>query len=252
MDEMSFIEATWPAPSNVVGLTTTRSGGVSTGPYASFNLGDHVGDRLEDVLENRRRLREQALCLDSEPFWLNQVHGITVARIESTSTSENPISDPADASYTQTPGKICAVLTADCLPVLLCNREGTEIAAIHVGWRGCLAGILANTVNSFQTPPSELLAWLGPCIGPKAFEVGPEVCEAFVSKDPAAAEAFQPGAPHKFNANLYQLATLALTKAGVNAVYGGDYCTVSDQKRFFSYRRDGVITGRMATLIYFL
>lgn len=248
MGRVDFIHASWPAPASVVALTTTRSGGVSEGPYASFNLGAHVDDRSEHVVENRRRLREDYLCLDAEPRWLNQVHGHTVSLLDANATSVIPT---ADASYTQTPGQICAVLTADCLPVLLCNRAGTEIAAIHVGWRGCLAGILSHTVHCFQSPPSELLVWLGPCIGPEAFEVGPEVLDAFISQDPGAVAAFQPKATQKFNANLYQLATLSLARAGVKAVYGGDYCTVSDQKRFFSYRREGGVTGRMATLIYF-
>jgi YfiH family protein len=270
MNELMFCEATWPAPANIVALTTTRPGGVSVGPYASFNLGAHVGDRPEDVLRNRRLLQEY-LCLNqdatpaedkhsavdflevhrpscqSEPRWLNQVHGNSVVVIEPKLPSTIPT---ADASYTRTPSQICAVLTADCLPVLLCNREGTEAAAVHVGWRGCLAGILANTLACFQSAPSELMAWLGPAIGPEAFEVGPEVREAFIKENPLMACAFLPGAGLKFQANLYQLATLALAKSGVNAVYGGDFCTVSDNTRFFSYRRDGGTTGRMATLIY--
>jgi hypothetical protein len=247
MTEVEIIRASWPAPQNVVAFTSTRIGGVSVGPYASCNLGDHVGDNEMAVQDNRRLLREQHLFDEADPVWLNQVHGDRVRILD----SQRPLTRlMGDASYTQTPQRICAVMTADCLPVLLCNRAGTEVSAVHVGWRGCVAGILANAVDCFHSPSTELLAWLGPCIGPEAFEVGAEVYEAFVTKDPENAEAFQSIKESKYLANLYQLATLALAKSGVKAVYGGDYCTVSDQKRFFSHRRDGGVTGRMASMIY--
>jgi YfiH family protein len=249
-----FIMPEWPAPPNIVALTTTRAGGVSEGAYAGFNLGLHVGDQAEHVKQNRLIL--QRTCqLPGEPVWLNQVHGNTILNVDSlgiSQSSENlavPEAPTADGSYTRQAQQICAVLTADCLPVLLCNREGTEIAAVHVGWRGCLVGILANAVACFRSPPSDLLAWLGPAIGPEAFEVGPEVFEAFVAQNADNSAAFHQRSAPQYQANLYQLATLALAKAGVKAVYGGDYCTFSDNKRFFSYRKEGGITGRIASLI---
>lgn len=247
METLEIIEATWPAPSSIIALTTTRKGGVSATPYASFNVAHHVGDQPKDVQHNRHILQREILQSDQEPQWLNQVHGIEVIHLGAEKAAEVPT---ADASYTQLPQRICAVMTADCLPVLMCNKAGTEVAAVHVGWRGCVAGILDNTVSTFKSSASELLAWLGPCIGPETFEVGAEVREAFVRQNPSTQEAFQPIANKKFLADLYQLARIALNNAGVQAIYGGDYCTVSDQKRFFSYRRDGGKTGRMASLIY--
>ncbi len=247
MESLEIVEATWPAPSSVVALTTTRKGGVSATPYASFNLAHHVGDQPEAVQRNRHILQNEILRINQEPQWLNQVHGIDVIHLNATNVAEIPT---ADASYTQEPQRICAVMTADCLPVLICNKAGTEVAAVHVGWRGCVAGILENTVSAFKSPASELLAWLGPCIGPEAFEVGAEVREAFVNQNPDTHTAFVPILNDKFLADLYQLGRIALNKAGVQAIYGGDYCTVSDQKRFFSYRRDAGKTGRMASLIY--
>lgn len=249
MESLEIIEANWPAPPSVIALTTTRKGGVSLRPYASFNLAHHVGDQPNNVQRNRQILQNEILQLDQEPQWLNQVHGIEVIHLSAEKTGEIPT---ADASYTQQPQRICAVMTADCLPVLICNKYGTEVAAVHVGWRGCVGGILENTVSAFKSPASELMAWLGPCIGPEAFEVGAEVREAFLTHIPATHTAFQPTLNDKFLADLYQLARIALNKAGVKAIYGGDYCTVNDQKRFFSYRRDGGKTGRMASLIYIL
>lgn len=238
-----FITADWPAPARIRAISTLRSGGVSEPPYGTFNLGQHVGDRVASVAENRRRLR-QRLALPSDPLWLNQVHGVDVVLAAGAQT--RPC---ADACIVETAGTVAAVLTADCLPVVLCDRAGTRAAVAHAGWRGLVAGILERTVAAMATPGRDLLAWLGPAIGPQAFEVGGEVREAFVTADPRAAEAFTQNERGRWQANLYHLARQRLGRAGVAAVYGGDFCTFGDAGRFFSYRRDGE-TGRMATVVW--
>ncbi len=230
----------WPAPARVRALVTTRAGGVSRGPYASMNPADHVGDDPAAVAENRARLRK---WLPAEPLWLNQVHGTAVYRVEQGGSRE------ADAAVSRTPGAVCAVLTADCLPVLLCDRAGTVVAAAHAGWRGLAAGVIEATVAAMASPAAELLAWLGPAIGPAAFQVGEEVRAAFLAVDPDAAAAFVADGPGKWRADLYDLARRRLARVGVMAVYGGGLCTHSDARRFFSYRRDGP-TGRMASLVW--
>lgn len=238
---MQFIKPDWPAPDIVRALVTTRAGGVSRPPCDSLNLGDHVGDDPEAVAENRRRLRA---FLPSEPGWLRQVHGTTVA------IADNPAeAAEADAAVAFEPGKVCVVLTADCLPVLFCDRQGTRVAAAHAGWRGLAAGVLEASVAAMQCPPSEILAWLGPAIGPQAFEVGEEVRDIFVREFPETAAAFVPGQPGKWLADIYALARLRLARAGVHQVYGGGFCTYTDAERFYSYRRDKA-TGRMASLIW--
>jgi len=238
----------WPAPAHVRAFTTTRAGGVSKSPYDSMNLAMHVGDDPSAVAENRRILR---LDLPAEPIWLNQVHGCGVA--ERADEAEPPC---ADASVAREPGTVCAVMTADCLPVLLSDRAGSVVAAAHAGWRGLAAGVLEQTVSAMSVAPGDILAWLGPAIGPEAFEVGEEVREAFVSQHRLAAIAFRPAlpgtldeAPRKWLADIYALARIRLAAIGVEAVYGGGWCTYKDAGRFFSYRRDGA-TGRMASLIY--
>lgn len=238
---IEVIRPEWPAPAAVCALTTTRRGGVSIGHWSTLNLGDHVGDASESVAANRRRLVEQ-LGLPAEPLWLRQVHGTTVARGDGAGRC-------ADARLSERPGRVCAVLTADCLPVLFCNRSGTRVAAAHAGWRGLLAGVLESTVAAFEDVPAEVFAWLGPAIGPQAFEVGDEVRGAFVGSDPAAAAHFRDRRAGRWMADLYGLARQRLSGAGVTEVYGGGLCTFSDDGRFFSYRRDGV-TGRMASLIW--
>lgn len=238
---MQFIEPDWPAPAGVHALVSTRAGGASRPPYASLNLGDHVGDDPAAVALNRRRLRA---FLPDEPKWLVQVHGTAVAQADQL---QGPVE--ADAAVAFMPGTVCAVLTADCLPVLFCDRGGTRVAAAHAGWRGLAAGVLAASVAAMRCDAAEVLAWLGPAIGPQAFEVGEEVREAFVRDLPAAAAAFLPGQPGKWLADIYQLARLRLARAGVREVYGGGLCTYADQARFYSYRRDGA-TGRMASLIW--
>ncbi|AHF78168.1 hypothetical protein Sant_3171 [Sodalis praecaptivus] len=235
----------WPAPSQVGACSTTREGGVSQAPWHSLNLGDHVGDDPDAVAENRRRLRALA-HLPAAPRYLTQVHGVDVVVLEDAALT----SLRGDAVYTRRPGKVCAVMTADCLPVLFCDRAGREVAAAHAGWRGLCAGVLEQTLAAFQAPRADILAWLGPAIGPTAFEVGAEVKDAFTRHDPAAAGAFVPRG-EKYLADLYQLARLRLRTAGIRAIYGGKHCTVQENNTFFSYRRDGV-TGRMATLVWLI
>lgn len=231
----------WPAPANVRALCTTRHGGVSAGAYASLNLGDHVGDDPLAVARNRALLREH---LPAEPLWLKQVHGTAVA------AASNACGAPeADAGIARRTNEICAVLTADCLPVLLCDRAGTVVGAAHAGWRGLAAGVIARTIAAMDTDPAALLAWLGPAIGASAFEVGDEVRAAFLDQDGAAASAFVAHAPGKWLADIYQLARLRLAHSGVTPVYGGGFCTFHERERFFSYRRDRC-TGRMASLIW--
>ncbi len=229
----------WPAPPHVKSLMTTREGGVSGAPWASFNLGDHVGDDPLHVAANRARLRQH---LPAEPGWLKQIHGVTVVEAGADLLE-------ADAAFSRQSGSVCAVLTADCLPVLFCDRAGSVVAAAHAGWRGLADGVLEATVAAMQVPPGDILAWMGAAIGPQAFEVGDEVRQAFVAQHPEAAVAFRPHAPGKWLADIYQLARIRLESAGVQAIYGGGRCTFTEADSFFSYRRDGV-TGRMASLIW--
>lgn len=230
----------WPAPASVRACVTTRQGGVSPPPYATFNLGDHVGDDPAAVAENRRRLSD---AFAIQPAWLKQVHGLLVADADPAVVAE------ADASWTDQPGIACAVMTADCLPALLCDRAGTRVAAAHAGWRGLAGGVLEATLERLALPPEEVLVWLGPAIGPQAFEVGLEVRDAFTAVHPEAARAFVAGErPGKLMADIYELARIRLAARGVTAVYGGGWCTVSDE-RFFSYRRTPQ-GGRFASLVW--
>ncbi len=246
-----YIEADWPAPANIRTLITTRQSGVSQGVYGSNNLALHVADDSEAVQSNRRQLAA-SMALSSERIqWLSQIHGARV--VTAAAGGEAP---PADACMTTEAELACAVLTADCLPVLLCDREGAQVAAVHAGWRGLAAGILAEVVARFHADSEDLLAYLGPAIGPAKFEVGVEVLEDFFaaarseSQLALIAAAFVPASrPLHFYADLYALARAELTQLGVKSVYGGDYCTYSDVGRFYSYRRDGE-TGRMASLIW--
>ena len=241
----AFIRPQWPQPASVRSYATTRQGGISLPPFGSLNLGSHVGDNPEHVTANRQRLVELG-GLPAAPHWLEQVHGTDVVRL----TSQTPATPSliADAAYTCEPGVVCAAMTADCLPVLFCSQAGDEVAAAHAGWRGLCAGVLENTVACFSASPANVIAWLGPAIGPTHFEVGGEVREAFMAVDPASSLAFAP-AGTKFMANIYLLARLRLQSVGVSAIYGGEYCTVSESTKFYSYRRDG-ITGRLASLIW--
>ncbi|HEU4516841.1 MAG TPA: peptidoglycan editing factor PgeF [Steroidobacteraceae bacterium] len=242
MADLEFLLPGWDAPARVRAVMTTRTGGASTAPYDSFNLATHVGDQVEAVAENRRRLRE-ALSLPSEPAWLEQVHGNAVAVLP-----EHP-GGPADAAVTFTRGPVCAVLVADCLPVFLASRGGDRVGIAHAGWRGLAAGVVEATVAALDCQPHELVAWLGPSIGPSAFEVGEEVREAFLAGDAGAAGAFRRGRAGRWLADLPALARRRLADAGIESIGGGDFCTVADATRFFSYRRDGA-TGRMAALAW--
>jgi YfiH family protein len=238
-----YIVPDWPAPERVRAFTTTRIGGASGGPYAGFNLADHVGDDPAQVRANRARLC-QAAGLPSEPRWLRQVHGTDVV--------DAVAADPgttADGSVTEASATVCAVLTADCLPVFLCDRRGTTVGVLHAGWRGLAAGIVEAGVARMDLPGAALLAWLGPAIGPAAFEVGDDVRDAFVREDAAAAGAFVPNARGRWLADLYALARRRLAGVGVTAIYGGEHCTVTQADLFYSYRRDGA-TGRMASVIW--
>lgn len=236
-----WIPADWPAPEGVIAGTTTRHGGVSSGYYRSFNLGDHVGDAEECVTENRRRLVD-ACGLPGEPLWINQVHGCTVA------VAGEVVPAEADAAIARQADEVVAVLTADCLPVLLCAYDGSELAAVHGGWRGLAGGVLASTLATMTTPPTRLMAWLGPAISQAAFEVGGEVREAFVGAEPDTASCFVANEQGRWQADLYAIARKQLGRAGVQAVFGGGYCTFTDSGRFFSYRRDGQC-GRMASFV---
>jgi polyphenol oxidase len=242
MPSLELVEPDWPASARVRAAMTTRAGGVSRAAYETFNLSRHVGDDDDAVSENRRRLRV-ALRLPSEPAWLEQVHGARVAVLPGGETRA------ADAAIAFGPGAVCAVLVADCLPVFLSSEEGDRIGLAHAGWRGLAAGVVEATIDALDCEPKSLVAWLGPSIGPQAFEVGDDVRTAFVSKDPAAAAEFRPGRAGRFFADLPGLAKRRLAAAGVHSVYGGNCCTVSDPDRFFSYRRDGA-TGRMAALLW--
>lgn len=237
------IRPDWPAPANVLALTTLRAGGVSAGAYAAFNLGDHVGDAPAAVAANRAVL-QTAFALPRAPAWLQQAHG---TRVVNAAEVFAPIA--ADGSFATVPGPVCAVLTADCLPVLLCTRAGDAVAALHAGWRGLVDGVIEAGVRALARPGELLLAWLGPAIGPQRFEVGSEVRAQFCAHDAVAAAAFAPAGDGKWRADIYLLARQRLAAAGVTAVYGGGNCTVNDPQRFYSYRRDGV-TGRMASLIW--
>ena len=240
-NEADWIVPDWPAPVRVRALSTTRSGGVSRAHFASMNLALHVGDDPQDVAENRRRLQKR---IGVPVAWLEQVHGREV-------TEADPAATPvADALLTRRAGLACAVMTADCLPVLLCDRAGSVVAAAHAGWRGLAAGVLEATVERMATPPEELLAWIGPAIGPAAFEVGEEVRAAFVGQHAGAEAAFVPGShTGKWLADLGRLARQRLARLGVEAVYGDASCTHADAGRFYSHRRDGR-GGRMATLVW--
>jgi YfiH family protein len=244
-----FIAPQWPAPASVLALCTARQGGSSAAPYESFNLAHHVGDSDSAVAENRGMLAG-ALPAAVTLSWLTQVHGTDV--VEAGQGGQYPV---ADAQWSRRPGVVCTVLTADCLPVLLCSASGDVVAAAHAGWRGLLAGVLEATVGAMHTHPDQVLAWLGPAIGPAAFEVGPEVRAEFLaaaspSEESVVAACFTPNperASHCFG-DLYALARVRLARAGVTRVFGGKFCTHSDPERFYSYRRDGQ-TGRMASLI---
>ena len=248
-----LIRPDWPAPAHVHAISTTRSGGASEAPYASLNLGTHVGDDVDVVAANRAQLCREA-GLTTAPGWLDQVHGTLVADFDAADPDRHRVPPTADAAITMRPGRVCVIMTADCLPVLLTDREGRAVAAAHGGWRGLVGGIVEATVAAFEArglAADSLLAWLGPAIGPAAYEVGPDVAEKLDagSNSTGGAAALTPGRAGHWQLDLYQLARTRLAACGVEAVYGGGECTFSDSTRFYSYRRDGV-TGRQASLIW--
>lgn len=260
-EPVELISPEWEAPPGVRGVMTTRLGGVSVAPWDSLNLGVHVGDDATSVLENRARLREAA-NLPSEPVWLEQVHGSSVIVLDAgdiprTVTAEQLMQSRrprADAAVTQQAGVVCAIQVADCLPVLFTARDGSVVGAAHAGWRGLASGVLGATVAAMGVPGDQIVAWLGPAIGPQNFEVGDDVVAAFVATAHAdqreqteAAFVRKPGG--KWLCDLFALARLRLAAAGVTQVSGGGLCTVSDARRFYSYRRDEQ-TGRMAALVW--
>ncbi|MGO1659934.1 MAG: peptidoglycan editing factor PgeF [Marinobacter sp.] len=242
----SLIRPEWPAPTNIRAFCSTRVGGFSQAPWASLNLGGHVGDAPVDVRANRAKLAN-ACDLPVDAFgWLDQTHGTEVVSLPATA----PVPE-ADASYTLAAGRACTILTADCLPVILCDQQGTTVAAAHAGWRSLCGGVLENLLARMAVPGRDLMAWLGPAIGPNAFEVGPEVRAAFIAKTPQASAAFSASGAREghYMADIYLLARQRLEKLGITSIHGGRFCTVTDSQRFYSYRRDGQ-TGRMATVIW--
>ncbi len=249
MKSSNFIIPNWPAPKNVHALQTNRHAGHSHAPYDSLNFGLHVKDNPIHVAQNRQLLSQ---FLPSEPVWLNQVHGVNV--VDAANTSCTP---DADASFTTKNNVVCVTMTADCLPILLCDTAGTLVASIHAGWRSLCDGVIEATTSTMQeklnAKPANLMAWLGPAIGPNAFEVGAEVRQQFMAKDAKAELAFKKQGDNqeqnKWLANIYQIATQRLNNCGVTQIYGGGLCTFSDTENFFSFRRDGT-TGRMATMIW--
>jgi YfiH family protein len=242
-----WFEPDWPAPQGVRALSTLRgapaTGCASRAPYAWLNLGAHVGDDPAAVAENRRLLRSRA-GLPAEPSWLAQVHGVAVADLDGAGSQ-----GPADAAITRRVGKVCAILTADCLPIVFTTDTGDGVGAAHAGWRGLAAGVIGATVRAMAAQPERLIAWLGPAIGPEHFEVGAEVRDAFLKGDPGARDAFEANARGRFQADLAMLARRQLEDLGVNRIYGGGECTYARADRYFSHRRDGV-TGRQATLVW--
>ncbi len=242
MSAPEWLVPDWPVPAGVRAVMTTRRGGVSVGPYASFNLATHVGDDGRAVAANRHRLRH-ALGLPAEPAWLEQVHGTAVTVLGQGHAGQ------ADAAVTFRRGEVCAVLVADCLPVFLAGSAGDRVAVAHAGWRGLAGGVIEATVSALDCEPGSLVAWLGPSIGPDAFEVGGEVREAFLERDAQAAGAFRAGRAGRYLADLPALARRRLAALGIREVSGGGLCTHADPGRFYSYRRDGV-TGRMAALAW--
>ncbi len=260
MDELSYLATAWPdiwpearpeagqgneqgMPLNVHAFTTLRKGGFSTGDYSEFNLADHVGDDRQRVEKNRQKLKHD-LQLPAEPVWLEQVHSNRVIN-----AAENTSIQQADASFSRAKGVVCAVLTADCLPVFFCNKAGSEVAVAHAGWRGLHAGIITKTVQSMQSPADDILVSLGPAIGADAFEVGEEVYQAFTDNNNENESAFSATSASHYLCDIYQLARNELQSLGINKMAGGDFCSYHDSERFYSYRRQNT-TGRMASLIW--
>ncbi|RDH81697.1 MAG: peptidoglycan editing factor PgeF [endosymbiont of Galathealinum brachiosum] len=246
---MEVIKPDWPAADNVHAFCTTRNDGVSTGEYAGLNLALHVEDDAQQVLTNRELLKQQ-FHLPDEPVWLDQVHGNRAVNAQYIKSKQSSALTDADASFSEAANTICTVMTADCLPILICNRKGTKVAAAHAGWRGLADGVIESTVAALNERHGQLLVWLGPAIGAQAFEVGKEVRDIFIDNQAKSIEAFKENRPGHYLADIYLLAKLRLENMGIRAIYGGEYCTYNDANRFYSFRRDGK-TGRQASLIWF-
>jgi YfiH family protein len=251
--DLQFITPRWPAPQGVRAAFTLRMGGVSVGPYDSLNLGAGIGDSVDAVEENRRRVRTK-LRLPDEPVWLEQVHGVEVVEIGHdgalAAVGDGHGSPPkADSSVTRVAGRVCAIRVADCMPVLFAARDGSAVGAAHCGWRGLAAGVLEATIRRIGIPASELIAWMGPAIGPDHFEVGDDVRTGFLARDEDTYTAFVANARGRWQCDLYALARRNLAALGIEEIFGGGWCTFSEADRFFSYRRDGQC-GRMAALIW--
>lgn len=239
----NFITPDWPAPAKIKAFTTTRAGGFSCAPFDGFNLAMHVGDSFENVKRNREYLRE-VLQLPHEPFWLSQAHSTTVVEAK-----RKPLNLIADASFTREINTVCAILTADCLPLLICDQNANCVAAVHAGWKGLLGGIIEETLKALKIPGEDLLVWLGPAIGASVYEVGEEVREKFIAHDSNAEIAFHALSKDKYLMDIYSLARQRLAHQNITRVYGGEFCTLTQKDKFFSYRRDKE-TGRMASLIW--
>lgn len=233
----------WPAPKHIKAFSTTRLNGFSQNPYDSFNLAYSVGDDHEKVSQNREHLKK-ILNLPSDPLWLSQIHSTVIYKVDQESMPKN-----ADGSYTTSQNKVCVVMTADCLPILLCNLSGTQIAAVHAGWRGLADGVVESALNCFNPSDEKIIAWIGPAIGKTFYEVGDDVRDRFLEINSNFNKAFQPHKQSKWLSDMNLLARMRLEKAGVSDIFSENFCTFADSDRFFSYRRDGV-TGRMASLIW--
>lgn len=272
----NYITPNWPAPKKVKAFTTKRTGGFSKSPYDSFNFSLRTGDNPDDVLANHKKLYQE-LNLPTKPFWLKQDHTNIAIHLKQSTTLTEPLADAAfstpsnpvcaaittdrapilvcdytgiaDASFATTPNLVCAVMTADCVPILVCDRTGTIVAAIHAGWKGIAAGIIEATIKAMNINPAKLLAWLGPAIGVDSFETGEDVRKIFVENNPETRHAFTAHRDY-FLTNIYLLASQRLNDAGITAIYGGEYCTFTQKDLFFSFRRDGTNSGRMASLIW--
>ena len=240
---MQLLKPEWPAPKNIKAYTTLKT---SWGKYTSqhsFNGSNSLNTDPEFVSENNKL--KSLLGINTDPIWVRQTHSNTVIEACDANREKN-----ADATFTGQEKNVCAILTADCLPLLICDTQGTKVAAIHAGWRGLAAGIIENTLTALSLNPEQMLVWLGPAIGPNKFEVGQDVYEIFVSQDASAIQAFKPISANKWLANLYTLAKMRLNYQGVNNIFGGNFCTYSQEDLFFSYRRDKTQTGRLASLIW--
>jgi YfiH family protein len=257
--DLQIITPEWPTPPGVRAAFTLRSGGVSVAPYGSLNLGARIGDSPDAVAENRRRVREK-LRLPAEPVWLEQVHGVEVVGLGAVDAPANVAAvgragaaddrpPTGDASVALGAGQVCAIRVADCMPVLFAARDGSVVGAAHAGWRGLAGGVLEATIGRLGVSAADLIAWMGPAIGPKHFEVGEDVRAAFIAADAGAASAFAANARGRWQCDLYALARRKLSALGVSGIYGGGWCTFAEADRFFSYRRDGQC-GRMAALIW--